>query len=286
MISWSGHRAPRDLPADRIEAGDDDVAGVLVEDHLHAGEVLEGADVPPLDPDDPAAEVVVGQRDRRHRALRREIRRETLDGERHDLLGLAVRVALDLFLDEAHLAGRRLARLGPQCLGDLAFRLVPRERGGLFETNEPLFFEPHRDPLLLELLGALLDLTLSLAQELVSPRQGPVPVHEAPMPRLGLGLRVLDLLATTALLLGVALALARELLVRLLEQVGGLVLGSASCAGDDALRLVLGAGEDALSPARSDPPSEPDAESQRDERRSNGDQKGHQAARFGSGSHR
>ena len=53
-----------DLAADAVEAGDDDHAGRVVDDHVDAGRLLEGADVAPLAADDPPFHLVVGDVDR------------------------------------------------------------------------------------------------------------------------------------------------------------------------------------------------------------------------------
>ena len=53
-------RQPGDLAADRVEGADDHHAGRVVDDHVHAGGLLEGADVPPLAADDPPLHLVVG----------------------------------------------------------------------------------------------------------------------------------------------------------------------------------------------------------------------------------
>ena len=85
-------RQPRDLATDRIEAGDDDRVRRVVDDHVDAGRQLERADVPALAPDDAALHLVVGQRDGGHGDLRRVLGGDPLDGERDDLLRLALGV--------------------------------------------------------------------------------------------------------------------------------------------------------------------------------------------------
>jgi hypothetical protein len=61
------------LPADRVETGEDDRLGGVVDDEVRAGGGLEGPDVAPLTPDDAAFHVLVGERDRRDGGLRREL---------------------------------------------------------------------------------------------------------------------------------------------------------------------------------------------------------------------
>ncbi len=64
VLDQSLERDLGDLAADAVEPGDDDHAGRVVDDHVHAGRLLEGADVPPLAADDPALHLVVGNVDR------------------------------------------------------------------------------------------------------------------------------------------------------------------------------------------------------------------------------
>ena len=58
-------RQPRDLAADRIEAGHDDGVGRVVDDDVDAGGELERADVSAFAADDAALHLVVRQRDGR-----------------------------------------------------------------------------------------------------------------------------------------------------------------------------------------------------------------------------
>ena len=57
-------RQPGDLAADRVEAADDHHARRVVDDHVDAGGLFEGADVAPFAADDPALHFVVGNIDR------------------------------------------------------------------------------------------------------------------------------------------------------------------------------------------------------------------------------
>ena len=49
------------LPADGIEAGDGDGLGGVVDDQVHAGDGLQGPDVPALPANDAALHLIVGQ---------------------------------------------------------------------------------------------------------------------------------------------------------------------------------------------------------------------------------
>ena len=72
-------REPRDLAAHRVEAGDDDRLGRVVDDEVDAGRRLERADVAALAADDAALQVVRRQRHHRDGALGDELAREALD---------------------------------------------------------------------------------------------------------------------------------------------------------------------------------------------------------------
>ena len=89
-----GERHARNLAAHRIEAGDDHRIRRIIDDDVDAGGELEGADVSPLAADDATLHLVVGQRHRRLADLGRVLGGDALHGERHDLLRLAVGVAL------------------------------------------------------------------------------------------------------------------------------------------------------------------------------------------------
>ena len=68
-----------DLAPVRIEAGQDDGAGRVVDDQVDAGRQLERADVASLAADDAALQIVAGQIDDRHGRLDRVLRRAALD---------------------------------------------------------------------------------------------------------------------------------------------------------------------------------------------------------------
>ena len=74
-----------DLPADAVEGADDDHAGRVVHDHVHAADLLEGADIPPFAADDAALHVVGRDVHGADSRLRRVRGRVPLDGRREDL---------------------------------------------------------------------------------------------------------------------------------------------------------------------------------------------------------
>ncbi len=99
-----------DLPAVRIEAGQDDRAGRVIDDEIDAGGLFERADVASFAPDDAAFQIVARQVDDRDRGL---------DG----VLGGA---ALNGFGDVlARFRGGLLARLGIEPLDEIG-GIAPR----------------------------------------------------------------------------------------------------------------------------------------------------------------
>ena len=114
-------RLLRDLAAVRIEAGEDDRAGRVVDDQIDAGGELERADVAPLAADDAALEIVARQIDDRDRRLDRVLGGAALDGFGDVLLGAV---------------GGRLARLGVEPLEQVG-GVVPRVALDLLDAAVP-----------------------------------------------------------------------------------------------------------------------------------------------------
>ena len=81
---------PGDLAADGVEAADDHHAGRVVDDHIDAGRLFEGADVAPFAADDAALHFVAGNIDRAGRALGGVGGGVALDGGEQDVAGLLV----------------------------------------------------------------------------------------------------------------------------------------------------------------------------------------------------
>src|SRR5262249_56726855 len=92
-------RQPCQLAPDRIVARDDDHLGRVVDDQIHAGRRLDGADVPTLAADDATLHVVARQWYHRDGPLRHELPGDALDGDRDDLLGPPVGLLPALLLD-------------------------------------------------------------------------------------------------------------------------------------------------------------------------------------------
>ena len=109
-------RDAADLAAHRVEAGEDDRLGRVVDDEVDAGHLLEGADVAALAADDAALHVVARDVDDRDGRLGGVVGGDALDGDADDVAGLLVGlfagaglgladerggVALDVVLDAA-----------------------------------------------------------------------------------------------------------------------------------------------------------------------------------------
>jgi hypothetical protein len=119
-------RDPRRLAADRVERGQHDGLGGVVDDDVHAGGLLEGADVAALPADDAALHLVGRELDDRHRRLGGEVGGHALDGEGDDLARLALGFALSLLLDLAdRVGGLGLGGLGQILQELLAWRPPP-----------------------------------------------------------------------------------------------------------------------------------------------------------------
>ena len=115
-----------DLASIGVEAREDDGAGRVVDDQLHAGGGFQRPDVPSLAADDATFEIVARQVDHRHGGLNRVFCGAALDGLRDDVFGLVrgdfTRFVLEL-LDEI---GRVPARVGFQLAEQEVLGLVGR----------------------------------------------------------------------------------------------------------------------------------------------------------------
>ena len=93
VLDELGQGEPGGLAADVVEGADDDDAGRVVDDHIDAGGLLEGADVAALAADDPALHVVAGDVDRADGGVGGVLGGVALDGGGEDLAGLRPRPA-------------------------------------------------------------------------------------------------------------------------------------------------------------------------------------------------
>ncbi len=131
----------RDLAPDGVEARHDHRLRRVVDDHVDAGQGLEGADVATLAADDAALHVVARKRDRGHRVLGGVLRGVTLQGDGDDRAGLLVRAFAGLDLVLADLAVRDVAHLLLDALEEQAAGFLLAEAGDAGELGTLLFLE-------------------------------------------------------------------------------------------------------------------------------------------------
>ena len=231
-----------DLAADAVEAGDDHHAGRVVDDHVDAGGLLEGADVPPLAADDPPLHLVAGDVDRADGDLGGVRRGVALDGRRQDLARLL-------------LAGLADGRLVPQNQhADLAPELF---LDSLQEHRASLLGRQPADLLQqLALLGLrLLDLLLALLKLLLLLGQGALDRLDSaflPVDQVELLVQQVGSLLEPLLLLAQILARLVHLAIELVAVLEQLFLGLELRLHADRLGLAVGIGEDLVgkSPGR------------------------------------
>ena len=198
---------PGDLPADRVEGGEDHGLGGIVDDEVHAGGGLESPDVPALAADDPALHLVVGQGHHGHGGFSHMVGGAALYGQCDDVAGLPIGLLLGLLLDVTEQDGGVVLGL---LLHSGEEHLLGGIRGQAGDPLQLLFLLDHQrlgvgfpllhlgDPLVEGLLPGLHGLDLLI--------QGLLPLEEA-------ALRALQLVPTVPILL---LSLGAELVDLLL----------------------------------------------------------------------
>ena len=195
-------RAARDLAPDRVEAGDDDGVGRVVDDDVHPGRRLERADVAALAADDPALHLVAGERHRGDGALRGVLGGEPLGRDGDDPAGLAVGALLGLLLDVAHQRRGLAPGLVLDPLEDLPAGVLRRESGDPLQLGPLLLRQlvglalarPERQLLLSQRLLALVEAPLAgvhlLDLPVLAPASAPPPAaRPAPIRRACAGSR-------------------------------------------------------------------------------------------------
>ena len=136
-----------DFPADPVERGEHDRLRGVVDDEVHARQVLERPDVAALAADDPALHVVGGKLDERDSRLRGVVGRDALQSVRDEVAGAPLRFGLGLLL--------HLPDASCKLVADQLFRAAEEVRLGLVRGHA-------RDPLELLQLGVLRLLQLLL----------------------------------------------------------------------------------------------------------------------------
>ena len=122
-----------DLAADRIEGGDRDGLGGVVDDQIDAGDGFEGADVAALAADDAALHLVVGQGDHGDRRFGGVVGGAALDRGGDDLARELVGVLAQLVFDLLELHGGVVAGLGLHILNNVGLGFFLGKAGDLLQ---------------------------------------------------------------------------------------------------------------------------------------------------------
>ena len=131
------------LAADRLEAGDGDGFGGIVDDEIGTGQGLQCPDVAAFAADDAALHLVIGQGNHTDGDLSHMVGGAALDGGGHDLTGALVRFVLGAGLDLLDLQRRLMGDLGLHLGDQVLLGLIRREAGdalqhlGLAALDEP-----------------------------------------------------------------------------------------------------------------------------------------------------
>ena len=126
--SWISfdQRQAGDLAADVVEGADDDDAGRVVDDHVDAGRLLEGADVAPFAADDAALHVVAGDVDRADGGVGGVLGGVAVDGGRQDAAGFFLADRFDLLLVLLDARGDLVGQLAIEPFQEQLLGLVAR----------------------------------------------------------------------------------------------------------------------------------------------------------------
>ncbi len=233
-----------DLAAVRVEAREDDRPRRVVDDEIHAGGLLERADVAALAADDTALEVVARQIDHGHRRFDRVLGAAALNGFRDVLLGAIDGDLARLGVETLEEVGGIVARLALDLFDENVLRFVGRQAG---DPLQLVFLLGHE---LVVLRGRGGRGLLALAQPAVARVQLPLQALDgglalgdrgvAPVERLFEGGRLLAVLAR------LPLGIHQEIVGALLgfeERLFLAGLGVALGVLRDAERLLLGAAD-------------------------------------------
>jgi hypothetical protein len=139
--------------------------GRVVDDEVHAREVLERANVAALPADDPALHVVGGKLDDGHRGLGGVARRDPLERVGHEIACAALRLGARLVLERPDAPGELVPRLLLPALEQQRPCLDLRQAGDPLELREVTALR------LLELLLERADVLLPVCEPLIASRQ-------------------------------------------------------------------------------------------------------------------
>ncbi len=153
------------LPAHPVEARQHHRRRGLVDDEVDPGEALQGADVAPVAADDPALHLVARQLHHAGCGLARLVGCEALHRDGEDSAGAAFRLQLRLLLHSLQGQRRLVASLVLDLLDEDLARLGGAEAGYPLQLAQVLAL------CLLELGGAVLEVSLAVVERLVAPLQ-------------------------------------------------------------------------------------------------------------------
>ena len=171
VLDQLGQRDSGDLAPDPVEGRENDRLRRVVDDEVDAGEMLEGADVATLPPDDAALHVVGGELDHRHGRLGGVTRGDTLERVGDEIacapLGFGARLFLELADPPCELVPHEILRP----LEQAELRLVHRHARDPLELGELLLAR------ILVLLLELPKVRLAIGETLLAARHlGQLPV--------------------------------------------------------------------------------------------------------------
>ncbi len=127
-------REPRHFATHRIEAGDNDRLGGVVDDQIDAGRRLDRPDIAPFATDDPPLHLIGRQRHDADGLLGHIIAGIALNRQSENLLRLLVGNLAGLVLDLLDPFGGIVARFTLHRVHDQVFRLLTGHAGNLLQT--------------------------------------------------------------------------------------------------------------------------------------------------------
>ena len=127
VLDQLGQGQPGRLAADVVEGTDNDHARRIIDDHIHAGRLFEGADIASFAADDPPLHVVAGYVDCADRGFGCLLGGVALDGGRDDLPCLLLTGGVQMLLMLLDAAGYLVGQFFLETVEHQDCRLLPRE---------------------------------------------------------------------------------------------------------------------------------------------------------------